>query len=542
MSELQPFPSDAIHNTLLHQAQLALHHGEVDYSQALSKSALLHAQRRNDGRAQARALLCLAQGDQQMSRFRRARETVQRAAHVFQTDGDSAGEAHALLILSYVYSVMGHSGEGVEAALLAIKLSEKSSRASEALAYTYLGVAYSHGHSFDRASEALERAINIFEDETLWPESCLPHFYLRAAEINRCFLDRYYHGAFVTLDRLRAYQGPAQKIHLHPTNPMVLECAYQETRALLDLSYGFESCWSGNLDDANLRANRVQASLGKSQHQQAVMLMEMWLRAEIAWASEDWHAAEAHTQRLLLLSLRAENEHMRSTAYLLLAQIYSAQGKDAQAQTQMRLLKMQEAQLRNESLHTREERVEWQLRARAEHATNRQLQQETRRLEQLALQDALTGLYNRRHLECTAPEILRKGRERGLCPAMVFVDVNHFKHINDTYSHRIGDEVLKAFARILSSFVREGDVSVRLGGDEFVVVFSHVDAHSTQALVRRIHKAVNDFDWQGVHPGLEVSTSVGLALAQDDDTLESWLHRCDMSMYVEKDSRHQDLV
>ncbi len=542
MSPIAPIPFEAPHNTLLHQAQAALQRGDVDYSQALSKSALLHAQRRSDAGGQARALLYLSQGDRQMSRMRRARETAQRAVYLFQTEGDATGEAEALTTLSHVLSVMGHSGEGVEAALLAIKLCENRDPIGEALARNYLGVAYAHSQSFDKAAEALHQSIRLLEAEALWPESCLPRFHLRAAELQRCFFDRYYHGAFVTLEPLQATRDLPELATSSASNVRALQCPYRKTRALLELSFGFESCWSGDLEDAARRADAVCASVEKGTDQPSVRLMEIWLRAEIAWAQQDWLNAESHAQRLQQLALRAENEHLRATSHLLLAQLYSAQAKDALAQTQLRLLKMQETHLRNESLHSREERVEWQLRARAVHAASRQLELEARRLEQLALQDALTGLYNRRHLEQMVPGILARAHERGLTPGMAFVDVDHFKRVNDRFSHRVGDEVLKALAHILSSFVREGDVPVRLGGDEFVVVFTHVDAHSAQALVARIHKAVNEFDWGHLRDGLEVTASCGLALAQPQDTLESWLHRCDLSMYVEKDSRHQDLA
>jgi len=542
MSPADPAPLEAPHSTLLHQAQVALQRGDVDYSQALSKSALLHAQRRGDVGGQARALLYLAQGDRQMSRMRRARETAQRAVYLFQTQADATGEAEALTTLSHVLSTMGHSGEGVEAALLAIKLCEGRDPIGEALARNYLGVAYAHSQSFDKAADALLHSIRLMEAEALWPESCLPRFHLRAAEIQRCFFDRYYHGTFLTLERLQSTRDLPELATSLGGKVRALQCPYLKTRALLELSFGFESCWSGDTEDAVRRADAVCASVEKGADQPSVRLMEIWLRAEIAWARQDWLSAEAHAQRLQQLALRAENEHLRATSHLLLAQLYSAQGKDALAQTQLRLLKMQETHLHNENLHSREERVDWQLRTRAIHAASQQLEQEARRLEQLASQDALTGLYNRRHLEQRVPGILARAHDRGQTPAMVFLDVDHFKRVNDRFSHRVGDAVLKALAHILSSFVREGDIPVRLGGDEFVVVFTHVDAYSGQALVARIHKAVNEFDWGGLHDELEVTASCGLALAEPQDTLESWLHRCDLSMYVEKDSRHQDLA
>jgi diguanylate cyclase (GGDEF)-like protein len=410
------------------------------------------------------------------------------------------------------------------------------------MACNYLGVAYACSQSFDNAAELLERSVRMFEAQGLWAESCLPRYHQRYAEMHRCFLDRYYHGTFLSLDRLTQIAALPEQVTSQPGSVRSLLCPYRKTRALLDLTHAFELCWQGDLDEASRRADTISASVAKGMRQPAVILLEMWLRTEIAWAAEDWMSAEAHAQRLLQSAARAENEHLRATAYLLLIQIYSAQGKDLQAQAQQRLWKMQEMHLRKEALHSREERVEWQMRVRADRQASRHLEEKTRQLERLAMQDALTGLYNRRYLEQIVPALLSDATERQRAPALVFVDIDHFKQINDRFSHLVGDEVLRTVGRILSGFVREGDVSVRLGGDEFVVLFSHVEAQSSTSVVARIHKAVNEFDWNSVHPGLSVSASAGLALADSQDTLASWLHRCDLQMYVEKDSRYQDLA
>jgi diguanylate cyclase (GGDEF)-like protein len=267
----------------------------------------------------------------------------------------------------------------------------------------------------------------------------------------------------------------------------------------------------------------------------------VWLRAEIAWAGQDWQIAEAHAQRLQLLSLRAENEHLRSIAYLLQAQICAAQGKDTEAQTQLRLMKAHEAQLRNENLNSCDDLLNRQLRA----ATAGK----TLRLGRVPLhpglfvhQDSLTSLYNRRYLEQAVPGILAKGVERRAMPAMVFVDVNAFRQINDRLSRSVGDAVLKALAHVLNQFVGEGDVLARLGGDEFVLVLAQVDAGNPRALMARIRAAVAQHAWGRIHAELAVQVSCVLTLADPYDTLDSWLHRCELSMYIEKDARHHKLT
>ena len=258
-------------------------------------------------------------------------------------------------------------------------------------------------------------------------------------------------------------------------------------------------------------------------------------------AIQDWPLAEYHCHRMMQLAMSIDNEHMVGISYLLLAQILTAQGKESASQMQLRALKQRETDLRHAALQQREERIEWQLQARASRATARRLAQHAQQLEQLAMEDALTGLFNRRYLERMVPDLLRKGSERGLSPAMAFVDVDYFKRINDQYSHQVGDTVLQQLAQILRSFVREGDVPVRLGGDEFVVAFAHVDEAAAHGLAQRIQDAVEAHPWDGLRPGLHVSVSVGVASAQAGDSLQSWLHRCDLDMYAEKDTRHQSL-
>lgn len=116
-------------------------------------------------------------------------------------------------------------------------------------------------------------------------------------------------------------------------------------------------------------------------------------------------------------------------------------------------------------------------------------------------EDPLTGLGNRRLLRRVA---------HGMAPeAVVFVDVDRFKAVNDRYSHAVGDRVLQALGRILRATSRVGDLLVRYGGDEFVVV-PHGGADAARRLAHRVRAGVEAFDWDAIAPGLELTVSVGL--------------------------------
>ena len=526
---------------VLHQAELALKRGDVAYSLTLAKAALVQAQTDRDLFHEARALLALAQVDQRVCRFRRAQQTAQRAATLFQMCEDPRGEAEALATLAHTLSVLGHSDEGVEQALLGLKLNSGAPALSQAMSYNHLGVAYAYGWNFDKAEAAFSQAIDLLEAKGLWMETYLPRMNQRAMEITRCFFDRYYHGQFKpeALERLaRLRRAGARSAKVHPSL-LALQGTLNKTQAVLRLADGFEACWYGRLGVARTHADYAKASQVQVEVNPSLLVVEMWLRAEIAWSAHDWPSAEQYCQRMLRESMAIDHEHLVAIGYLLLSQVFSAQGKDTASQVQLRALKQRENQLRQAGIQWREERIELQLQARANQATARRLEEHAQRLERLAMEDPLTGLFNRRHLEYSVPKLLRRGAERGHLPAMAFVDVDFFKRINDQFSHQVGDAVLQEIAHILRKFVREGDIAVRLGGDEFVLVFAHVEQAAAEGMVQRIQNTVDDHAWERLYPGLSVSVSVGVAAAEPGDSLQSWLHRCDVGMYVEKDSRHQ---
>jgi diguanylate cyclase (GGDEF)-like protein len=119
---------------------------------------------------------------------------------------------------------------------------------------------------------------------------------------------------------------------------------------------------------------------------------------------------------------------------------------------------------------------------------------------------------------------------------VAMVDVDKFKLVNDRYSHRVGDRVLKTIAAIIVSQVRENDLVARWAGDEFVVLFDNAGELAAEPVCERIRIAVSAFDWESVAPGLRMSVSLGFSEAHVGDTAESVLHRSDRSMYQQKPS------
>jgi diguanylate cyclase (GGDEF)-like protein len=181
--------------------------------------------------------------------------------------------------------------------------------------------------------------------------------------------------------------------------------------------------------------------------------------------------------------------------------------------------------------------VHWRLGARRSERHLAQALAESRQFERWSLEDALTGIANRRSFELSLAQRLDDGaRTSGTRTslAVAMVDVDKFKSINDNYSHLVGDRVLKTLAGLMSACIRDRDVAARWAGDEFVILFHDATEQVAAQICARIQAAIAAFDWESVAPGLRMSVSIGLSEARAGDTADTILHRSDQSMYLTK--------
>ena len=158
-------------------------------------------------------------------------------------------------------------------------------------------------------------------------------------------------------------------------------------------------------------------------------------------------------------------------------------------------------------------------------------------LEHLARHDPLTGLPNRRVFFERLEHALAAARRSAKPLAVLFVDLDHFKQLNDSLGHSIGDRVLQAVANLLRSATRESDTVARLGGDEFVILIEQLD--DPGRVVAVLHKLHERFQLPMLLDGHEVKVqaSMGLSLfPRDGDDIESLVQQADRAMYVAKNA------
>jgi two-component system cell cycle response regulator len=155
----------------------------------------------------------------------------------------------------------------------------------------------------------------------------------------------------------------------------------------------------------------------------------------------------------------------------------------------------------------------------------------------MALTDSLTGLYNRRYLEVHLEKLLQKNQESKKSLAVLLVDIDHFKQVNDKYGHNVGDEVLKVFAQRLMSNLRSFDLVARLGGEEFAVILPDVSEQRAWMVAERLRNSIAESPFPVSHAEspIKVTTSIGAALIDAGaHTKVEVLERADKCLYEAK--------
>lgn len=166
---------------------------------------------------------------------------------------------------------------------------------------------------------------------------------------------------------------------------------------------------------------------------------------------------------------------------------------------------------------------------------NAELEANTAKIRDLAIKDELTQLYNRRHVMEILRDQAQLANTGGYSFVVGYVDLDHFKRVNDTYGHGVGDIVLKRFADILRHSLREVDYAGRLGGEEFVVILTRTQLSDALIVTERIRKATEEADFSDVQSGLKITASLGATAFVPSETVEDVLSRADGFLYQSKE-------
>jgi diguanylate cyclase (GGDEF)-like protein/PAS domain S-box-containing protein len=157
-------------------------------------------------------------------------------------------------------------------------------------------------------------------------------------------------------------------------------------------------------------------------------------------------------------------------------------------------------------------------------------------LEHLAFRDALTGVPNRHYTELKVSQAIQEVEQFNRSIALLMLDVDHFKEVNDQYGHQIGDEALRAMCKTLTNSLRPGDLVGRWGGEEFLIINADVTASALAAFAERCRMLIAESAIPLGNGRLCITASVGATLIKASDSDQSAIKRADELMYQSKAS------
>ena len=161
----------------------------------------------------------------------------------------------------------------------------------------------------------------------------------------------------------------------------------------------------------------------------------------------------------------------------------------------------------------------------------------------MAMTDALTGVYNRRYFDAHSKNLVDQAHNLGKPLLFIMVDIDHFKKVNDTYGHQAGDVVIKDIAKILNEQVRLTDMVARFGGEEFVVIMPNTSQSDGEAVAERLRLKVENYSFKiSETESINKTMSLGVAMLMPGEDKDKLLARADKALYEAKESGRNKYV
>ena len=488
------------------------------------------------------------------------------AVDAAQTSGNRLLLGQMLSYRSNMHSLDGGFAKSLVDALAAQReLEAAGDRFLVAANLQNVGIAYRRMGEYTRAEEYLKRSLDDPEIQSRWSYALISHLHLG-----------YLYDETGRYDEAR--QRLSETITLCTRHDSLADCGYARlglaavevndghaSRAF-DLLQQAESDFkaSGDPGDPTMTALvRGQALARQARHAEALPLLE---QAVTTWSNEnnDRYLALALPERAQVY----EAVGRKSEALADLRRFIAVHARDDRQRAEQRTEFMREEfdasrrELENAELKSREalrlKEIEglnaakrWQWLALGLGVVLllvlfgiilRQIAK-ARRLRLLAMTDPLTGLANRRHTDYRGSEAFKMARLQGQPFCVLAIDIDHFKTVNDTHGHAVGDLVLQRVGRECQRTLRKLDLMGRIGGEEFTGLLPETHEPAARHVAERLRAGVEALDLDDIAPGLRVTISLGVARMREDDAdFAAVLARADAAMYRAKQAGRNRVV
>jgi len=175
----------------------------------------------------------------------------------------------------------------------------------------------------------------------------------------------------------------------------------------------------------------------------------------------------------------------------------------------------------------------------------KQLHKELEKSQQEAQTDALTTLINRRGLEKRLELERIRAIQNDTSFSIIMIDIDHFKRVNDTFGHLVGDSLLRSIARMLKGHLRKNDIAARYGGEEFLILLPETEIRGAEAVGQKIRKTLATKEWKIKETGKsmgKITVSMGIALYKFNEPEEALIKRVDDALYLAKNNGRDQIV
>jgi diguanylate cyclase (GGDEF)-like protein len=516
--------------------------GQAPQAFVIAKEARDIAARSGDRQLDAESLHALARCHFYLADFMPALEGMLRAAQLYQDAGDLTGAATAFAGIGLCQHRLGAHDDAVVSLLRALEIARTQKLDTlEIDICNSLGSALIAADRIDEAARYLASGIELAQargDRNL----------LTKLLLNQSLLAKTRGDARAATDAGGAQQEYAKGL-AHATQALELARAlgnvYDEAQCLGQTGTMLRLLHSHADAAVILRQTLALGRTLKEPNVQAEALLELG-SLHVA----EGRAAEARQclSEAIVLARSISARSVLAEACEALSQVQEQSGDFAGALAMYKEFHaVREGELAGSRKHAASAAQVWldfqdasrrasQYRERAETlaADHAALARKTKVLMEVSQQDPLTGLLNRRGLDARIGALIAAS-EAGESPlTIVLIDVDRFKRINDTYSHAVGDAVLRRVAGIIRDHCRQDDLPVRYGGDEFLVVLAGADLASGRRVVERLKRASDAHRWESEAAGLRVTLSIGVAARARGATIAATVAVADEALYEAK--------
>ncbi|HVF65831.1 MAG TPA: GGDEF domain-containing protein [Casimicrobiaceae bacterium] len=523
---LAPFDA-ADPDAALSRAALLADRGEAHAGRELAERVLRDARTADHPLWTVRALSVLSTAARALSDFPAAAKAAIEALDRIEAAQLTSHEAFARIDLALVFFDLGDYPKALTQLSEARRtMAVASDAAIESHCAHVEGLVQSRLGEFDLARASFERAIALSEqrrDDARRAVSLnsLGVVHLRVAQAStttadasRAAFEDALH-AFVEARRLAMREGDA-KLHLlteiNVAGTLGGLGRYGEALELFLARLPSARAMGDRHHESLILANASEAARCAGKLDTALQLGEEALEVAQATASK---VREREARLQLSLTCEAANDYAAALAHY---KIHHALERESQAAEARRLAQAQ-------ALRAEVERA---------HRETAQLRQENRLLERQARQDSLTGLANRRAFDHALADEVARARADRRSVAVVAFDLDHFKSVNDRYTHAAGDAVLRETANVLRAHCRASDLAARIGGEEFVLLLPGADAESARIVAERVRGELAARTFSAVAAGVRVTLSAGVAVDDGVAAPTDLLRLADAALYRAK--------